>query len=126
MKKIIIGALLLIILGASGYYYLTHFYGKKNYQTENPDFVLTDNSLKKDFVSNETSATAKYTNKVVLVSGIVTQISEANVTLDGVNCTMSAKNATLKVGDKVKIQGRLVGYDSLIEETQMDQCSVIK
>jgi hypothetical protein len=125
MKKIGI-ALLVIIVIFGGYYYMTRFYGVKNYNSSKADFTLTNNSIKNEFAANETAATAKYVNKAVLVTGSVTENTGACINFAGVSCKMSTPDNAVKVGNQVKIQGRLVGYDSLVEEVQLDQCSVVQ
>jgi hypothetical protein len=34
--------------------------------------------------------------------------------------------AAIKAGDAIKIKGRFVGYDDLLEELKMDQVSILK
>lgn len=126
MKKVAITLLVLISLGMGAYYYMTHYYGVKDYSTAKAEYILTSETAKSEFAANETSATAKYTNKAVLISGTVTENTGANINFAGVSCKMTTPDNNVKVGDIVKIQGRLVGYDSLLEEVQLDQCSVAK
>ncbi len=126
MKKIILTILLLLILLAGGYYYMTHFYGVKNYATATADFTVTGDQLKNEFSANEATATKKYQNKTVVVSGTVNDVSADKIGLSGVACKITKPEAEVKAGDKVSIKGRLVGYDSLLEEVQMDECSVTK
>lgn len=126
MKKIAIVLLVLVFLITGGYYYMTHFYGVKDYGSANAEYTLTNDIVKSEFVANETAATKKYVNKAILISGTVTENTGTNINFAGVSCKMSSPENSVKVGDNVKIQGRLVGYDSLIEEVQLDQCSVAK
>lgn len=126
MKKIAFALLVLAILGIGGYYYMTHYYGVKDYSSTKAEYTLTSDALKSEFTANETAATTKYVNKAVLVSGNVTENTGTNINFAGVSCKLSAPDSSVKAGDQVKIQGRLVGYDSLLEEVQLDQCSVAK
>lgn len=126
MKKIAIALFVLAILGIGGYYYMTHYYGVKDYSSTKAEYTLTSDALKSEFTANETAATTKYVNKAVLVSGNVTENTGTNINFEGVSCKLSTPDSSVKAGDQVKIQGRLVGYDSLLEEVQLDQCSVAK
>jgi len=126
MKKIAIALLVLVLLITGGYYYMTHYYGVKDYSSADAEYTLTNDAVKSEFVANETSATTKYANKAILISGTVTENTGATINFAGVSCKMSAPDNSVKVGDNIKIKGRLVGYDSLIEEVQLDQCSVAK
>ena len=126
MKKIAIALFVLVLLGLGGYYYMSRFYGVKDYSSAKAEYTVTSDGVKSEFAANETSATTKYTNKAVLISGTVTENAGSNINFAGVSCKMSAPDNDVKVGDQVKIQGRLVGYDSLLEEVQLDQCSVVK
>lgn len=126
MKKVAIALLVLISIGMGAYYYMTHFYGVKDYGAAKAEYTLTSEVAKSEFTANETAATTKYTNKAILISGKVTENTGANINFAGVSCKMKTPDNSVKVGDQVKIQGRLVGYDSLIEEVQLDQCSVAK
>ena len=126
MKKIALALLAIILLGIGGYYYMTHFYGVKDYSAATAEFSLTNDAVKSEFVANETIATKKFVNKAVSVTGTVIENTGSNINFNGVSCKMSSPNPEIKKGDQVKIQGRLVGYDSLLEEVQLDQCSVTK
>lgn len=126
MKKIAGTILVLIILGMGGYYYMTHFYGVKDYSSIKADYTFTNDNIKNEFTTNESTANTKYVNKAVIVTGSVTENTGASINFSGVTCKMTTPENTVKIGDNIKIQGRLVGYDSLLEEVQLDQCSIIK
>jgi hypothetical protein len=118
--------LVLISIGIGAYYYMAHYYGVKDYSAAKAEYALTSEAAKSEFTANETAATTKYTNKAILILGKVTENTGATINFAGVSCKMTTPDNSVKVGDQVKIQGRLVGYDSLIEEVQLDQCAVAK
>ncbi len=126
LKKILIGLALLAIIGYGAYYYMSYYYGVKDYTTSSADFKINSAALKGEFVSNETAATKKYQDKAIEVSGVVTSAAGDTVSFDGVDFKFAAPVANIKAGDKLSIKGRLVGYDSLVESVQLDQCTIVK
>ncbi len=126
LKKIIIGILLLGVSLYGAYYYFSYHYGVKNYETTAVDFTTTSGGLKAEFVKNETAATQKYQSKAMIVNGIITSMEGTIISFDGVDCTFALAEKSLKIGDKVSLKGRLVGYDSLLEIVNLDQCSIVK
>lgn len=126
VKKIIIGILILGVSLFGAYYYLSYHYGVKNYETATADFTTTSAGLKAEFVKNETAATQKFQSKAMIVNGTITNIEGSTISFDGVDCIFTTADKSLKIGDKVSLKGRLVGYDSLLEIVKIDQCSVVK
>ena len=126
LKKIITAILLLGFSLFGAYYYFSYHYGVKNYETATADFTTTSEGLKAEFVKNETAATQKYQSKAMIVNGKITSIEGSTISFDGVDCIFTLAEKSLKIGDKVSLKGRLVGYDSLLEIVNLDQCSVVK
>jgi hypothetical protein len=101
-----------------------------------PDYVVTSADLQKEFEDNETTASAKYINKIVEVTGTVASVKQAennsvNITLitgsdmSSVICTFTklADYSKLKAGDKVTIRGECSGY---LMDVLLNNCSLIK
>lgn len=126
LKKILIGLVLLGAIGYGAYYYMSYYYGVKDYTTTTAEFTTNAAAIKGEFVANEANATKKYQDKAVVVSGVVTTVSGDAVSFDGVDCKFLAPDASIKVGDNIAVKGRVVGYDSLVESVQLDQCSISK
>lgn len=65
-------------------------------------------------------------SNTIMVEGAVTGVEGKHVSLGNIICSMdstnTAKMATVKTGDKVKIQGRLTSYNDLMEEVMLDNC----
>lgn len=127
-NKWVVLLVLLIIAGFVGYNYL--YKDHRDISTEEASFSIGVATLDKDFKENEASANAKYLDQTITVSGKISEIDlEANaLVLDGtLFAGFSETIATdLKKDENVKIKGRFIGYDELLEEFKMDQCTIIK
>jgi len=122
--KFLIG---LIIITAS---YLVYNYimtgGARDIQTEKSEFTTSANDVFNEFSNNSETATAKYLNKTVEISGKVTNVGENVITLnEKVSCQLQVAEK-LAIGSQVNIKGRVTGYDDLIEELKLDQCLIVK
>lgn len=82
-------------------------------------------SLFAEFSTSETEANTKYLNKVLEVSGTVSEVSQnqdgktvavlqAEDPLGGVQCTMRENGITLAVGQQVKVKGFCNGYTMVV------------
>ena len=61
------------------------------------------------------------------VSGKVTAVSDSIVTIDNtIICNFNIPDASIKSDQSVSIKGRLVGFDDLMGELKLDQCSIYK
>jgi len=137
-KKILLG-ILLVAIAAAGYGF--YMYNKKpaDVRTLTANYELTAAALLADFNKDETAANTKYLDKVIAVSGKVTEIKlepatgQATVTLDSgdpmaaITCsfynneTASVKN--LKQGDAVVIKGKCTGK---LMDVVLNKCSIEK
>jgi hypothetical protein len=114
--------LFIAIAGIGGALYLYNL-KPKDLKSVNPDYTLTSTALQKAFEENETSATAKYVNKIIEVSGEIISIKEGeqrfvNVSLktgndlSAVLCTFPHGNdlIDLKSGTSVTVRGSCSGF----------------
>lgn len=96
---------------------------QKDMAKTKPDFVISATSLQKEFEDDETAASAKFVNKVVEVTGIISSVNSTenngiSVTLltgsdfSSVICTFtSVKDAEmLKQGKEITIRGECSGF----------------
>ncbi len=125
-KKILIAGILIIGLLSIGVY----FYMYKDHRdiaTEEAKFVMTVKDLQAQFVSDAVGANAKYLDKTIEVSGVVTSIDIAShsVVLDE-KLSAVFKDSVLSginLHNSIKIKGRFLGYDDLLEELKLDEAS---
>lgn len=122
-KKLMLALGILIVIGFAAYRYALTI-GSRDLESETAAYELNTKNWKMEFTSNTDAATKKYINKAVVVTGVVASIDKNILTLqDGVSCQFITSR-DFKIGEKIKIKGRVTGYDDLLEEIKMDQCLV--
>ncbi len=96
--------------------------------TEKAKYEMTADNFSKEFKDNAATANTTYINQAVLLEGSVSSVSGVTVTLNNIACNIDSsdleKVKLLKQGDKVKIQGLVVGYNDLMEEIALAQCKI--
>ncbi|MEW4924734.1 hypothetical protein [Algibacter sp. 2305UL17-15] len=127
MKKRIGFSILLIIVGIFLYNYI--YQDHRDVKAETPEFVVNSNDLISQFSNNSEEAEKKFLNKTIQVSGLVTEISnEKTIVIDN-SIFCQFKNPippnTAVLNKSIVIKGRCIGFDDLLEEIKLDQCSII-
>lgn len=100
-----------------------------------PDFVVTSTVLQKEFEDNETSASAKYINKILEVSGNIASVAKAdsntlNISLktgsdiSSVICTLTVFGdiSDLKEGEEITLRGECSGF---LMDVLLNNCAII-
>ncbi len=123
-KWIIILILTFLLFAAYKYIYQDH----RDIQKEQAEFVVSSTSITKEFLQNSMEAEKKYLNKTIEISGVITEITENDITLNNnVFCQFSSKITTLfTTKDSITIKGRCIGYDDLLELVKIDQSTIIE
>jgi len=128
-KKVkIIGVLFVValIIGFSVFNYVFHG-GERDLATEEAAFTVTSKNIIAEFAENVPVATKKYSDKAIAVSGIVTAVTDSIVTIDNtIICNFKSPDTTIKNEQAITVKGRLVGFDDLMGELKLDQCSINK
>jgi len=124
-KKVILFFLLICVVsfGVYSYVYKSH----RNISDEKASYTFKTNQLIEEYSRDENSANSKYLDKVIVVSGKVTQINttEKSITLDEKLSGLVIDDlSTVKVDDSIILKGRFLGYDELLEEVKMDQITL--
>lgn len=127
-KKIIIGLLLIFVVAIVAYNYM--YKNHRNIATEEVTYSESVTQVYSAFQQNDSMANTKYLDKTIEIYGKITAIDLANKTIMvdeklSARCTNSIPS-DLKMQNTVALKGRVVGYDDLLEEIQMDQCTIKK
>ena len=130
VKKILLGIFVIALLGAGGIWYI--FSEKFSDINEvKADFTVNALDMIHEFEKNDSLANKKYTEKIVVVNGMVSEVEGADTT---VNIKMAdtssgsyvifafqqqhrAQAKSIKVGDSVSIKGSCSGgvYSRILE-----------
>jgi hypothetical protein len=126
MKSYVKIALFAVVLFAiAGILYALIEFNKKHIDTSKakPDFVVTAVTLQKEFEDNEKTASARYINKILEVSGTIASVTAADSShtnlslktgsdMSSVICTFPSNSSVkeYKTGDNITIRGECSGY----------------
>jgi cbb3-type cytochrome oxidase subunit 3 len=128
MKKYVIILVVLVLVFVGGYYYIYKVH--RNIEMENEVYNDEVENLFLSYKENEIDANLKYLDKTIIVKGFISSLEQeakALVLEHQLNAVFMDKlPETLVIGEEIMIKGRLIGFDSLIEELKMDQCVLIK
>ena len=124
LKKIIILGVI-VVAAIVGYNYL--YQDHRSIENEKVEFVVSSQEIAHQFSENIIDSEEKYLNKTIEVLGLVSERNIKDVTLDDkVFCQfIDTLNTVLKENQTIKIKGRVIGYDDLLEQIKLDQCIII-
>jgi hypothetical protein len=124
--RILVIAALLITGGCFSYYYIMHG-GKRDVATEATDFVVSSEDIIAEFTTNIDVSNKKYLEKAVEITGRVTSVHSNEVIINSTTvCNFKVPIKINLSGKNVVVKGRIVGYDDLLGELKLDQCTLIK
>lgn len=127
MKKIALGLLLLAIIASVGVYFYM-YQEHRDIANEASAYSLTVPELSQQYVTDVTASDKKYLDQTIEVSGTITSIDAANhsIVLDEKLSAVFKDSILpkLSIQSTIKIKGRFIGFDDLLEELKMDQVSV--
>lgn len=121
MRKIYFVLIIILLFSMGAYYFI--YLNKVDYISKKSDIVLSPNELINDFKKNENHSNAKYLNKIIETKGIVTSIESDSMIIlnENINLRFNTK-IQIKLNDSIKIKGRILGYDPLFEQINLDNC----
>ncbi|MBX2826535.1 MAG: OB-fold putative lipoprotein [Flavobacteriaceae bacterium] len=126
-KKTTIIALVLLagIIAAFAVYQYTFNSSHRDIASEAVSISISAQSIQQEFSSNEASASQNYLDKVVAITGVVSEITNETLILDDqVYVVMSQPLASqIEIGEEYAIKGRCIGYDGLLEMVKIDQAT---
>ena len=126
MRKRYIFIILIIVIAFIGYQYV--FQEHRDIKTETASYTVSTLQISDEFSKNVSESEIKYLNKTIEVSGVVSELNQTDLTLDeSIFCALKApiKKNSMKIRSQIKIKGRVIGYDDLLEQIKLDQCSII-
>jgi hypothetical protein len=129
MKKkalfLVLIVLVIAVFAAYRFLYKDH----RDINSETAAFTLTVAQLHAEFATHDSLANAKYADQTIEVGGKVTAFDASAHTIVIDEKLSAVLTDTLAKGDnlqkQIKIKGRFVGYDDLLEELKMDQVTII-
>lgn len=128
MKK----KLLIFLIVTISFAFLLYNYIYKSHRdigNEKESYVLSVTKLKLDFSQNDSLANSKYLDKTIVIYGKISSIDLTTNSIyinNSLSATLLEKPIGFKTNDSIKLKGRFIGYDDLLEELKMDECSAIK
>ena len=125
-NKIWILLILIFILGFLGYNYV--YKDHRNVSNESADFTVDVNLLSEEFKNNPETSEKKYLNKTLIITGEITEINKSDLTLSNIvfcDFTETIITNILKLNSSCSIKGRFIGYDDLLEQIKLDQCTLL-
>jgi len=120
MRKWIV-LLVLIIIGVIAYNYI--YQEHRDIKSEQAEFEVNVTDLVNEFAINPSASEKKYLNKTIEVQGTITELNDYDLTLDDKVFCQFISNIEVQSGT-IKIKGRFIGYDNLLEQVKIDQCSI--
>ncbi|MAX69833.1 MAG: hypothetical protein CMC76_01855 [Flavobacteriaceae bacterium] len=126
LKKIIIIGVVVVVAIVIGYNYI--YQDHRDIETETAEFILSSNEITNHFSSDPTTAEQKFLNKTIEVSGVVSDLGINEITIDdNIFCQFTELNQdAISPNSQVTVKGRVIGYDDLLEQVKLDQCTILK
>lgn len=125
MRKWIIILVIVIVAAIFGYNYV--YQDHRDIESEQAEFTMSSSEINQLFSKNSVAAEQKFLNKTIEVSGLITDINSNDITIDDkIFCQFSDNlEASTDKNENIKIKGRVIGYDDLLEQVKLDQCTII-
>ena len=124
IKIIATGLLIFLAILFVSYKYLYHEH--RDISNEKAIFSVTAAEILQDFLLDESKANLKYLDKSITISGKITNIDSKNntIVIDEKVFVLLKKITVVKQSEVIIVQGRVIGYDSLLEEIKLDQAEI--
>ena len=125
MRKWIVILIIVIIAAIIGYNYI--YQDHRSIENESAEFTMSSTEIANLFSENVVSSEQKFLNKTIEVSGLISEINTNDITVDDkLFCQFNkAIETSIRQNFNIKIKGRVIGYDDLLEQVKLDQCTII-
>lgn len=115
--------ILLIIIGLAIFFIGKNYLYKPHKSIENQTAIYEGSA--DDFIIKMKENEQKYQNQIVILNGKITNIENNTIVLNNsIFCQL--KNSINNNLNKVKVKGRIIGFDNLLDEIKMDQVIILK
>jgi hypothetical protein len=108
-----------------GYFYV--YQDHRDIGSEKAAFIVSSTELFEEFVNDPQYSEQKYLNQTIEISGVISDLKTIDLTLDDhIFCQFNEQiSKELQHNITIKIKGRFIGYDDLLEQVKIDQSSII-
>ena len=114
----------IVILVASVYVYIQKPH--RDISAETVEFSISSDALLNEFLVNEANASTKFLDKTIVVYGTLTEIYNNFLAVDDkIYCKFDVNTPQIPLNSFLKIKGRCIGFDVLLEQVKLDQCSIL-
>lgn len=114
----------IIILIASAYIYIQKPH--RDISTETVEFSISSDALLKEFLVNESNASAKFLDNTIVVYGTLSENNNNFLVLDNkIYCNFEIEPPEISLNSTLTVKGRCIGFDVLLEQVKLDQCSIL-
>lgn len=114
----------IFILIASAYVYIQKPH--RDISAETVEFSISSDALLNEFLVNEANASAKFLDKTIVVYGALTEIYNNFLAVDNkIYCKFEKEVPIIPLKSSLKVKGRCIGFDVLLEQVKLDQCSIL-
>ena len=111
-------------------FFLAYNYLFPNHRTinlENAKFNVEASLFFTEFMEDSKIAESKYLDQTITVCGVITSVNLEDITINNkIFCNFESMLSKLKVNDSIVVKGRCIGFDDLLEEIKLDQCSIVR
>ncbi len=124
-KKYKVVLITIAIIAVCGYYSYQYIYQKHK---SIDDLEVAFSGTAAVFLDKIKQDAIKWQNVIVELEGIVSSIDDKGfVCNENIYCQWDVNflNSEIKTGQIIKIKGRMMGYDDLLEEIKIDQTKII-
>lgn len=114
----------IFILIASAYVYIQKPH--RDISVETVEYSISSDALLNEFLVNETDASTKFLDKTIVVYGTLSENNNNFLSVDNkVYCNFEMTPPQIPLNSFLKIKGRCIGFDVLLEQVKLDQCSIL-
>lgn len=125
-NKVMVFIAVVIVVSVAFYFYA--YKGHRDIAAESADFELSVSNLSKEFSENDSLANSKYADKTIEIYGKVSSMDASShaIIIDEKLSVVFLDSILpiININDSVKVKGRFVGYDDLLEEFKVDQATL--